>query len=233
METVNHYNGYYTTLKIGCQQVMSKFLDDFGLTHFWNKIKEYVGNKVEEKESEAWVVTGGTYGFSVNDEGHLMLGYTGDEVPPFSIENGHLYVDIPPKRDLGSVVGPPGPKGDTTQTEEIYSTNETRIGTWMDGKPLYRKCLLVTVPSFTVSNYQEAYDVATINNVDTMCRIQGVVQRKNDPAFYQALPIGWNIYLAFVRPKLVFALYNISADNVGMFSNAKIYVTLEYTKTTD
>lgn len=35
--------------------------------------------------------------------------------------------------------GPKGDKGDTVNQYENYSTTETKIGTWIDGKPIYRK----------------------------------------------------------------------------------------------
>lgn len=33
---------------------------------------------------------------------------------------------------------------DSSGGGEVYSTEETRIGTWIDGKPLYRKCVEFT-----------------------------------------------------------------------------------------
>ena len=39
--------------------------------------------------------------------------------------------------------------GSSGTSEEIYSTEETRIGTWIDGKPLYRRVFEVTTPSGT------------------------------------------------------------------------------------
>lgn len=35
--------------------------------------------------------------------------------------------------------GPVGPQGESGLMEEVYSTAATRIGTWIDGKPLYRR----------------------------------------------------------------------------------------------
>ena len=45
--------------------------------------------------------------------------------------------------------GPPGPAGTGGggDSQEVYSTEETRIGTWIDGKPLYRRVFHVTTPS--------------------------------------------------------------------------------------
>ena len=37
------------------------------------------------------------------------------------------------------------------KSQEIYSTEETKIGTWIDGKPLYRKVVQYTIPSGTTA----------------------------------------------------------------------------------
>ena len=46
---------------------------------------------------------------------------------------------------------------------EEYSTNETVIGTWIDGKPLYRKVVIIDNPSnkmtFSIANIDEAINV--------------------------------------------------------------------------
>lgn len=61
----------------------------------------------------ATVSTSGQYGFAVED-GHLILYYTGDTPPDFSIdESGHLilHFDDTHTMDIGAVIGPPGPAG--------------------------------------------------------------------------------------------------------------------------
>lgn len=39
-----------------------------------------------------------------------------------------------------------GSGGGGSGAEEVYSTEETRIGTWIDGKPLYRKVCIYQLP---------------------------------------------------------------------------------------
>jgi len=35
------------------------------------------------------------YAFNVNEDGHLLISYTGDEAPDFSIDaNGHLILTV-------------------------------------------------------------------------------------------------------------------------------------------
>lgn len=80
-----------------------KIPNQYRIAELWEATKDYVNEHAVESD--------GLYGFEVNEEGHLIYSYTGDNPPDFSIEDGHLYVDIPPKLDLGNVVGPQGPAG--------------------------------------------------------------------------------------------------------------------------
>lgn len=57
-----------------------------------------------------------------------------------------------------------------------YSTDEIRIGTWIDGKPLYRKVYNFSTPS--------SADVDTVifsapNNIDTMVNLYGMTTTQN------------------------------------------------------
>jgi hypothetical protein len=54
--------------------------------------------------------------------------------------------------------------------ETTYSTTETRVGTWIDGKFLYRKVLNTT--SITTNSQQS---LGTINNVAKVISIKGVL----------------------------------------------------------
>ena len=57
--------------------------------------------------------------------------------------------------DVGGSGG--GGSGSGGSLEEIYSTEETRIGTWIDGKPLYRMYLEGTLPTDTAVHYIITY----------------------------------------------------------------------------
>lgn len=42
------------------------------------------------------VETSGMWGFSINEDGHLIVTYVGDDAPDFEIkEDGHLYLNLP------------------------------------------------------------------------------------------------------------------------------------------
>lgn len=65
--------------------------------------------KIAEKGADGVTTeTTGTYRFSVED-GRLVLYYTGDEAPDFELgEDGHLWLNLGEKVDLGRVKGDPG-----------------------------------------------------------------------------------------------------------------------------
>ena len=52
--------------------------------------------------------------------------------------------------------------------QEIYSTGEVKIGTWIDGKPLYRKV-------YETTTYATAFNVPT-ENIERLVNISGMLQ---------------------------------------------------------
>lgn len=114
--------------------------------------------------------------------------------------------------------------------QELYSGIETRIGTWIDGKPLYRKTLLfpngnsgsTAIVNYTLSDYG-------ISNVSTIFIVH--------PSYYSnsisgaTYPFQYNDGSAFecntTQTKL-----NVKLGYQAI-SNSPFVITLEYTKTTD
>lgn len=110
---------------------------------------------------------------------------------------------------------------------EVYSTDEIRIGTWIDGKPLYRKVFTGTAPS-TSSEAQ----VATFNfSVSTLVKGYGCcyATRTGDTIF----PMIWNdtngFSVFYIRDRTRLCMH---ANHATLYNN-KFYVTLEYTKIED
>ena len=78
----------------------------------------------------ATVSANGMYGFSVED-GHLILYYSGDTPPDFSIdENGHLILRFDESHimDIGAVIGPKGDVGPGVPTGGTAGQVLTKIG---------------------------------------------------------------------------------------------------------
>lgn len=114
---------------------------------------------------------------------------------------------------------------------EVYSTEETRIGTWVDGRPLYRKVLQLTMPSKTDSEVV----IGNLQNVLALVHMYGVSTDKS----------GYQCPEPFVYP----GDYGNSLDGIYLSPSGgimckvgsqrnhiiKMPVTIiaEYTKTTD
>ena len=129
------------------------------------------------------------------------------------IETGDIITDYTPYKNF--------------ENEEIYSTNETRIGTFM-GKPLYRKVINTISPSNEIGKIYNASSLNIDNIINMYCVISA---------------ISFNIR---VKVKLPY-YYNdndagtiwLEGDNITLRLTGSTYrgqstiLFLEYTKTTD
>lgn len=103
-----------------------------------------------------------------------------------------------------------------------YSTEEQVVGTWIDGKPIYKK-----VYSINVSGTSYNRDISSLN-IDNLIKINGISQGN---------PRTMNYYSSSTDNLRVF----ITGDNKLYISSGETYPTkpfttiviLEYTKTTD
>ena len=108
---------------------------------------------------------------------------------------------------------------------EIYSTEETRSGTWIDGKPLYRKV-------FNVKSASTVYAEEPISDtlhIDTLVSITGGLLHENGD---NKLPVNFsnagNFITTYIKDdKLTMYLYP------SAYAGRPTIVVLEYTKTTD
>lgn len=107
-----------------------------------------------------------------------------------------------------------------------YSTTETRIGTWLNGKPLYRRAMPVT----TVAG-QKVYDIASWK-VEIPVNLYGYVMNNGDQR-----PVNFAICFTDNGPVYFVSCFYV-ADTIRLQSHSGYagfsgYVILEYTKTTD
>ena len=105
-----------------------------------------------------------------------------------------------------------------------YSTSEIRIGTWIDGKPLYRKVYKTTTPSATASTQS----VITLSN-QNIVKIEGLFSLSST----QKIPInfydGTNYLFTYQSSSTALSMKTNYTNGL----NKDVYITLEYTKTTD
>lgn len=109
-----------------------------------------------------------------------------------------------------------------------YSTNETVVGTWIDGKPIYRKCFTITTPSSNAST--NVVDITDLH-IDNMI---------ND--YFSIVSVGHNISSSTNNSNAVMFVrlnFNNTGDWLTMtvsntsYQNCPALIVIEYTKTTD
>lgn len=113
--------------------------------------------------------------------------------------------------------------------QEFYSTIETKIGTWVDGKPLYRRVFdNLTTPS----NEATWTTLLTENSVyiDKIIDIKGYIDDGSN--YYNTLNFGEGNY--YVHTNAYRGNNNLLIRMIQKgWSSKSCYVILEYTKTTD
>lgn len=107
----------------------------------------------------------------------------------------------------------------------IYSTSEVRIGTWIDGKPLYRRVFELTLPS----NIGTTNILPSIPYIKTRVNLQGLIKHpvRND---YYSIYNNDSISVYFGS---VGIWAYLADDSVSEFKSQPVTILCEYTKTTD
>lgn len=112
----------------------------------------------------------------------------------------------------------------TQQQEELYSTSEIRIGTWVDGKPLYR-----TVVNFGALPNSSAKNAVFATTDKNITKIYGIARSSTN-----------NLPLPFVVQDAPTNSIGINCGNGNIWvqtgsdrSSYSAYIIIEYTKTTD
>lgn len=110
-----------------------------------------------------------------------------------------------------------------------YSTEETVVGEWIDGKPIYRKIVNTKTPNSTKTDTAIKTNVA--DNIETLVSVTGFFISTSSNKIIVNSNFGSEYYNA---------VYIRTSDNsiimqvgVSAYVNRDIVVTLEYTKTTD
>ena len=98
----------------------------------------------------------------------------------------------------------------------IYSTEEVKIGTWIDGKPLYR-----IVASINLQNYTSWTNLVHISNLKRVINIYGSLN---------------NIIIPRYESPSYFTQFLYENNYIKVMCNGNTgggYLVIEYTKTTD
>ena len=120
---------------------------------------------------------------------------------------------------IGNIKGKDGEDGSENQ---IYSYDETPIGTWVNGKPLYRKIIKTSVNQ----GVQKIYDVSNMN-LDDIIRMDGSISQSVGSIVHIPYGTGSNDFAVIYYPKSSNQI-EINTTRAGI-----VNIILEYTKTTD
>lgn len=111
------------------------------------------------------------------------------------------------------------PSGVGGTSGEVYSTEETRIGTWIDGKPVYRR---------TFVGVSEDTNTQIFYGIDTLVNAYGNIKVTAKMGFSIPSLLGSD-NLCYV----VASFNSCTLRTLGEFSGKNFELTIEYTKTTD
>lgn len=113
---------------------------------------------------------------------------------------------------------------------ETFSTTEARIGTWIDGKPLYRKCFKKTGNLASIQS--------GISNLDDVINLTVMIKGSDQNASWRTIP--WCFNNPTYEPSYTGGAYIRASDALigfqagsGLTSTSIYIVIIEYTKTTD
>lgn len=108
---------------------------------------------------------------------------------------------------------------------EKYSLDETKIGTWIDGKPIYKACFQGT--TFTIGGSQNYVEIGS--NIDTLVNYSGYVQSSDSVQWGIPFYRSDNRFSSIIR--LTQNTLRLDVDKIATYN--KYLVWVEYTKTTD
>lgn len=118
-------------------------------------------------------------------------------------------------------------------SENVYSTEETVCGKWIDGKPIYRK----VIPGTLASESGDALLFANVSElkVDRLINLYGNMIDKNNVGQI-VFPISYNRVNTLTAAINMFygvetgSIFYDFLNNSGKYSGCTAYVVLEYTK---
>lgn len=118
----------------------------------------------------------------------------------------------------------------------VYSTTEHVVGTWIDGKPIYQITLQDTVPNTTTGTFAtksidlSSYNIEFLNIVNAVMRL--TIDNNTTFSNLPYLENDGNQIKLFADFSTSQKVLNIRSS-AGYRSGASLYITIQYTKTTD
>lgn len=119
---------------------------------------------------------------------------------------------------------------DSFKENNIYSTTETVVGTWIDSKPIYRKVI-----NYSVNTGATSYDIASLN-IDIPVKFYTIIKRTSSDYIDYETPYyvsGSDYFRSFIRVTQSNEDMSIETRLAASYTTYRQYIILEYTKKTD
>lgn len=181
-----------------------KILNGEGLKYLWKKIKEIAGKVYKSGR-----------GITINED-------TINVINPVNGVTKEEFSDMSEDDKKGIVVVTDEIVPSPVQLGEIYSTEERVIGTWIDGKPIYRRVFNLS----TGICYNTNNDIIDLGFVpDNLILLNGCVTLSDGkmaftPNIYTSIGVEYNGKISI-------------GSSATVYNNRPITLIVEYTKPTD
>lgn len=112
-----------------------------------------------------------------------------------------------------------------------YSLEEQVVGSWVDGRPLYQKTIISTIPETKEDGVIVSSTITTINDSDYILLKETYYKQDSLQGILPSLDIKDNniLYCIVYSNNQNIIVFN----SIQRYSNRTIYVVVQYTKTTD
>ena len=191
----------------------------------------YINNQRVATASPVSTIDGsGTAEFKAGDKIHLSSYYSGCAIiayytHPMFIKATTTASSYTPSSAVQEIKDY---TKDYVDAKNSYSTEETLTGgTWVDGKPIYKKTYSGTLSSALGSNAITIIPLANLPSISTLVEMRGFVEQLNNPHMVQTLN---DLYTRFY---LDFSAGIRGQSNASRPAGSPYAITIEYTKSTD
>jgi len=120
---------------------------------------------------------------------------------------------------------------DTYLVNDLYSTTEKRVGTWIDGKPIYRIVYDLTMTPNSSGYFIYTGDSARIKKIKDIIRYDYFFE--DGYIWGQAMFNGMSFRPLYIQREYGGIGFYCSTGNINTFNGKRAIIILEYTKTTD
>ena len=115
----------------------------------------------------------------------------------------------------------------------MYSEEETIVGTWIDGRPIYRRTLQITSPN-TLNTYENVYDCSNFN-IELVTNLYGTMIGTPSGGKFN-VPINYYYGSGETGDVGISTYYNFGSHSIKMgvnhqhYINNICYIHIEYLK---